>query len=262
MDSHPALISETAFECPHCGAFTTQNWYKLFADQLSEENRKPFLPDLQYRKNVLMSDKIDDQYRETLLDTIDKQQSEQIFIENKNGYGHGDWVINVHLSKCYNCGKISIWVHDKLIYPNNKIDIKPNSDLPDDIKKDFEEARESLNVSPRGSAALLRLCIQKLCVFLGEKGKNIDDDIRELVQKGLNPIIQKSLDIVRVIGNEAVHPGEMNISDDRDISMRLFVLVNSIAEQMISHPKIVNELYGKLPEEKRKAIELKDKRSR
>jgi len=44
---------------------------------------------------------------------------------------------------------------------------------------------------------------------------------------------------VRVIGNEAVHPGKLDLKDDRDTATRLFKLVNIIAEQMISNPKHV-----------------------
>jgi len=74
----------------------------------------------------------------------------------------------------------------------------------------------------------------------------------------LNPLVQKSLDIVRVIGNEAVHPGVIDLNDDRDTASQLLNLVNSIADQMISHPKKVEELYGKLPESKREAIEKRN----
>jgi hypothetical protein len=38
----------------------------------------------------------------------------------------------------------------------------------------------------------------------------------------------------------------------------LFELVNSITDQMISHPKNVTDLYEKLPENKRKRIEERD----
>ncbi len=102
------------------------------------------------------------------------------------------------------------------------------------------------------------MCVQKLCVHLGEKGKNIDDDIGSLVKKGLNPLVQKSLDIVRVIGNEAVHPGRIDLKDDRDTAMTLLGILNAIADQMISHPKTVETMYEKLPETKREAIERRD----
>jgi hypothetical protein len=93
---------------------------------------------------------------------------------------------------------------------------------------------------------------------VGAHGKDINDDIANLVKKGLAPLVQKALDSVRVIGNEAVHPGKLDLKDDRDTATRLFKLVNIIAEQMISNPKHVDELYAKLPEAKREAIEKRD----
>ena len=165
---------------------------------------------------------------------------------------------NIHLSKCYDCKKIAVWVHDRLLFPAIKSGVLPNPDLPDDALRDFQEAREIVNSSPRGAAALLRLCVQKLCKHLGEQGNNIDDDIASLVKKRLDPLVQKSLDIVRVIGNETVHPGVLDLRDDRDTALRLFELINSIADQMISHPKNVTDLYEKLPENKRKRIEERD----
>lgn len=109
---------------------------------------------------------------------------------------------------------------------------------------------------------MLRLVIQKLCAHLGEKGKDINADIASLVAKGLNPLVQKALDVVRVIGNEAVHPGTIDLRDDRDTAFRLFQLVNTIAEQMISHPKSVNDLYAMLPDEKRAAIEGRNEKAK
>jgi hypothetical protein len=135
---------------------------------------------------------------------------------------------------------------------------EPNEDLSPDILLDYQEARSILNLSPRGAAALLRLAIQKLCGHLGESGKNINADIASLVRKGLTPVIQKSLDVVRVIGNEAVHPGTLDLKDDRDTASKLFRLVNLIAEQMISHPKHVEAMYEELPDSKRAEIEKRD----
>jgi hypothetical protein len=74
----------------------------------------------------------------------------------------------------------------------------------------------------------------------------------------LNPTVQKSLDVVRVIGNEAVHPGELDLRDDRDTALQLLRLIDVIAHQMISQPKAIAALYESLPEGKRKAIEKRD----
>jgi hypothetical protein len=93
---------------------------------------------------------------------------------------------------------------------------------------------------------------------LGEPGKNIDTDIASLVTKGLETSLQQALDIVRVIGNEAVHPGQIDLRDDRETAMKLFQLINIIADAMISRPKQIAELYGTLPKSKLKAIEKRD----
>ena len=169
---------------------------------------------------------------------------------------------NLNLSKCYNCDEYTVWVHDKIVFPPAKSGAAPNPDLPDDIKIDFEEARSILDLSPRGSAALLRLCVQKLCKHLGEPGKKLDADIASLVTKGLGPLVQQSLDAVRVIGNESVHPGEINLNDDRDTAARLFDLVNAIADQRISYPKNTQAIYKKLPEGKRDAIDKRNEKAR
>ena len=145
------------------------------------------------------------------------------------------------------------------IYPQSVTAPKPNSDLPKEIAEDFEEARLIAGSSPRGAAALLRLCIQKLCVELGEAGKNINEDTAALVSKGLPQQVQQALDIVRVVGNNAVHPGQLDLKDDAETATKLFGLVNLIAEIMISQPKHVEELYHSIvPENAREAIEKRD----
>jgi len=75
-----------------------------------------------------------------------------------------------------------------MIYPKTIKVSLPNEDLDGDIKKDYLEAANIFNDSPRASTALLRLALQKLCKQLGEKGDNINADIAALVKKGLNPV--------------------------------------------------------------------------
>ncbi|OIO80346.1 hypothetical protein AUJ84_03830 [Candidatus Pacearchaeota archaeon CG1_02_32_132] len=166
---------------------------------------------------------------------------------------------NMDVGKCDHCSKITIWLENEMLYPSKSSVPLPNEDLEEDIKKDYNEAAEIIEKSPKSAAALLRLAIQKLCKQLGEKGEKINDDIKELVKKGLPTKIQKSLDIVRVIGNESVHPGQINLEDNKETAYKLFDLVNLIANTMITQPKEIDNLYNTLPKEKLKGITERDK---
>lgn len=148
-----------------------------------------------------------------------------------------------------------------IVYPNNSTILAPlpSPDMPEDLAKDFNEARNIFSDSPRASAALLRLTIQKLCIHLGQPGKNINSDIAALVKEGLSVKIQQSLDIVRVIGNNAVHPGEIDLNDNVDIVLALFGIINFIVEEMITRPRELDKIYNMLPENARKSIEVRDK---
>ena len=132
--------------------------------------------------------------------------------------------------------------------------------MPEVVKIDYLEARLIVDKSPRAAAALLRLALQKLMPYIGESGKNINDDIASLVKKGLDEHIQQSLDIVRVIGNEAVHPGQIDIKDDQKMALFLFDLLNLIVENKISHPKRIEGVYQRLPLDKIRGILNRDKK--
>jgi hypothetical protein len=93
---------------------------------------------------------------------------------------------------------------------------------------------------------------------MGEKGKNINEDVASLVSKGLPTIVQQSLDVVRVTGNEAVHPGQID-TDDPAVVAQLFELLNIIVEYMIAMPKRVSGIYAGLPATAKDAIAKRDK---
>ena len=145
-----------------------------------------------------------------------------------------------------------------LIYPRKLTSPLPHKDLPESCKAEYEEARQVLEFSPRAAAALLRLNLQRLCKELGAKGDNINQDIGALVKKGLDRRVQQALDIVRITGNNAVHPGVMEGTDDKSMVEKLFTLVNLIVEEMITKPKELAELYGNLPETAKEGIEKRD----
>lgn len=83
--------------------------------------------------------------------------------------------------------------------------------------------------------------------------------IGSLVQKGLPTIVQKALDAVRVIGNKAVHPGQIAFDvDDKSTAETLMKLLNIITERMISEPKEINGIFDVLPQSAKDSIKKRD----
>ena len=165
----------------------------------------------------------------------------------------------VCLALCTACNRETVFVEKKVVYPEASEAPAPAPDMPKEIVGDFIEARSIYSRSPRGAAALLRLAIQKLCPILGSSGGDINRAIGELVAAGtIPPAVQQALDSVRVIGNEAVHPGTMDLQDDRATAKALFGLVNFIVEKAITDPKLIGEIYGSLPPAKLAGIAARD----
>ena len=164
----------------------------------------------------------------------------------------------LHIKRCQICGKKIIWIDDKYIYPEI-VALEPNVDMPESVKKLYNEAGLIYNKSPRSACALLRLAIERLCNELGETGK-INDMIGNLVKKGLRVDVQKALDTVRVIGNNAVHPGQIAFDvDDKTTAEMLMKLLNIITERMITEPKEIDNIFEALPETVKQSIEKRDK---
>ncbi|OHA49285.1 MAG: hypothetical protein A2W59_00820 [Candidatus Terrybacteria bacterium RIFCSPHIGHO2_02_41_19] len=216
------------FHCPHCGVYAKQRWAHLSA--VSDAYTRHYQNGtLSYSSNIL-----------------------GLAITSFNLVE--DWTVSI----CEHCYGMVIWFDKKIIYPKKITVSAPNEDLNKDIQKDYLEAANVFADSPRSSAALLRLALQKLCKQLGEKGDNINDDIKNLVKKGLNPKIQQSLDILRITGNNAVHPGEINLEEEPEKVLKLFELINFITEKMITELKEINNFYDTLPENSKKAVEKRD----
>jgi hypothetical protein len=216
---YPPKYATGQYHCPHCGVYAKQFWAHIEA--------KPIWGGCFINRDV-----------SSFNERLDKS-----------------WTI----SKCEHCENKMIWFNDNILYPKMMIVELPNNDLSDEIRKDYLEAATIFSDSPRSSAALLRLALQKLCKQLGEKGDNINNDIGKMVEKGLNPLVQKSLDSLRITGNNAVHPGEINLEEEPDKVLKLFELINFIAEKMMTEPKEISGFYDSLPENSKRAIEQRDK---
>ena len=249
-----------AFACPHCGAFAKQYWFDLYGEMLDRADTPHIPTDEDFAR--WMADPVlkeDEKKARTLRSWFERMTSAQPCTESVSGGRRGHHkMCNLFASRCDACDQVAVWIRDRLAYPPAKAGPEPNSDLPEEILRDYEEARRILELSPRGAAALLRLSIQRLCAHLGETGEDIDADIASLVGKGLDQLVQQALDAVRVIGEEAVRPGVLDLSDDRDTAAELFALMNVIADEMITRPKSLKAVYDRLPQSKRDAIDARN----
>lgn len=250
-------VRETAFNCPHCGALAKQFWHVVQTKVPSKEDKPIVIPVDDDRDFSRIEDK---EQRDRLLKWYEKMKKGLPFFDVTDSANYKVInICNVSVSRCYNCEDIAIWIYDRLVYPVRGEAPAANPDMPEDIRRDYDEASRILDLSPRGAAALVRLCIQKLCVHLGQPGKNINADIAALVKAGLDERIQKALDVVRVVGNNAVHPGNMDLRDDKATAESLFRLLNLVVEKTISEPKHVDEVYAMLPPGAHAAIQARDK---
>lgn len=163
-------------------------------------------------------------------------------------------------SECCHCHHAALWTHDKrLIWPESaKLGPKPNGDMPEPVRAIYEEAQAVLSVSPRSAAALLRLALQTLIDTLEPGSKSINEKIRRLVARGLEPTARKAMDVLRIVGNNAVHPGEILLDDDSETVPALFALLNLVVHHVLSRPRQVDSLFDSLPESAKSAIERRD----
>lgn len=261
----PPSTTSKSFSCPHCGALAHQYWHEVFSKPLKEDGSPSFWTQTHldnFEQELRAHSRRRENYPfERLMPSIKRQLSglPEIVDLDKDGVWVNERVENLHFSVCFSCNEPAIWLHTGILWPRPRFGLQPNPDLPDDIRADFNEARDVASISPRAAAALLRLCIEKLCKHLGEKGKDINADIGALVEKGLPKRIQQALDIVRVIGNHAVHPGALDLRDDHATAATLFELVNLIAYDRITQPKEIDRIFEeKIPEKTKEGISQRD----
>lgn len=227
METQNPSIDKPSFRCPHCNTYSLMDWFWLKPQSLT--------------KHEVLTD--------------------------------------ARMASCHCCGKRSYWLatvvdgksHDiqkiacngVMLFPDAGVAPTPAEDMPEDVKKDYLEASTIHSRSLRASAALLRLALQKLMVHLGQKGKNINQDIRALSAEDKLPLsIIKLADTVRLTGNNAVHPGVMSEMDFDNVASQMFQLINLIVRKAITEPREIEELYLATPEKARIAAEKEDSKAK
>lgn len=232
----------SSFKCPNCSAIAAQNAsvYKVKLDELPEISLA------KYKDNIVVL-------------TCHSCNNESIWLTRKAIATHQSAFDYLKDDEDFNTYKD--YEFEKILYPflNNDAP-EPNKDMPDNVLNIYNEACLVLQYSPRSSIALSRLAIEQLVEHLGAEGKTLDNKIGDLVSKGLPVTIQQMLDSVRVIGNNAVHPGQIEVEGNIDLAISLLTFINLIVDNQISQPKAIKSTYDLIPESYKKSIERRDKK--
>jgi len=221
-----------AFKCPHCMAYAQQKWWRLS----TREHYDHF-----------------NNYSHSSYELVDFTSNEK--------YG-------LAFCDCTVCHKKTIWLDRKVVYPQHSSIEAPKDLMPLEVKELYEEARAVFPISPKSSAALLRLGLETLLPYLGadkkinEKNAKINTMIAQLVRerKVIGRVIQ-AMDYLRVTGNDAVHPGVLDKQgkDDAEVSIKLFKILNYIVTETLENDAMVDEVYKDLPDNITEGILNRDK---
>lgn len=255
--SEPA-IGKLEFNCPRCGVRASQAWQNTYCRPLDEGRTPTRLT------HIWIDEFLENKKNEKIGGPSGEVIAYWRRIAEQDVFNADDWdsinaklINNLSAARCAHCKNLSVWINNDMVFPHGG-EVPAHEDMPEDVKTTFSEAAKILSASPRASAALSRLALQQLCVALGCQKKTLDEKIGELVAKGLSKEIEMMLDSVRVIGNNAVHPGEIDLRDGHDTARFLLECMNRICQRLITEKREVEDLYEMLPEGARSAIERRN----
>lgn len=102
---------------------------------------------------------------------------------------------------------------ESLVHPKKSNFPSAPKEVPQAIAKDYDEACQVFNDSPRASAALSRRCLQALLIETHPEEKTELSHLIDIAMKELPQYLSQDIDAVRNIGNFAAHPNK-NLETD------------------------------------------------
>lgn len=228
-----------AFNCPGCGAYAHQVWWRLIPERVMEPPKTAL-------RNV----------QRGYLPKPGIVQGELLRSGNPTSY-----MVQVDVSECAQCNDVAIWVAGRMVHPHPTGDL-PVADegMPPVARGYFNEARAVFAASVSAAAAMLRACAEAMCTEEGKTKDTFHDRIGKLVAKGIiDRPLQQIFDAARVTGNDAVHPNRIVTGDLPNIVAALFSALNIVSRRLFTEPTEIENLYrDAVPEDKRDAIARRD----
>lgn len=164
-------------------------------------------------------------------------------------------------------------VLQKFVYPidtTSKL-VPPASDsMPEDVRSMYNEAASVFELSPRSSAALIRLTLETLLKkHLVNDGKEHSlNNMIGMSNMEQPELVTEFMDMIRKEGNEEVHPeyeklehewGDITKDTNKDEVLYMFKYINSICDLL----GIVNKMqrdYDALPDSQKQAIQQRNEK--
>lgn len=227
-------------ECEYCGKETKSLW--TLAGFHSEQEAYYYLGIIDYENDIVYPRKNMNRplsFRHDYHDSIEYSVS-----ANANMYKN-----LFYFENCEICQETSIYnaKTGEKIHPKTTSIKKPNNDMPQNIKDLYIEASSVFELSPRSALAIIRLALDLLCIELGANNKDsLYNKVEWLYNENvINSEIKELAHGVRGLGNDAVHPRNIDDQIDKNDAELVFELLNIIVEEKITKVNRKNELVNK-----------------
>jgi hypothetical protein len=141
--SNPPSIARNSFSCPHCGAYSLQTWFGLYASKLPNEGTPTA------KKNALIElikskSDIEEQQQVATLSRVRAAQPKLVPVQKVmlDFSPPEASVSDIYLSCCFACKQLAVWVFDAVVSPFNKDGPPHHSEMPEDIARDYDEGKK------------------------------------------------------------------------------------------------------------------------
>jgi hypothetical protein len=238
-----------AFDCPRCGAYAHQTWYDLKREIFDN-----------YEQEHWTVDAIDSGQLNPLSGLQESLSDPETSDTKKCAPIVGAWA----MSQCGRCEEYSTWRDDSLMYPAGSSNAQtPHEDMPDEAKALYREAAAVVGISRRAGAALARATLERLLRLLDpmEKNPSLADRIDHVTPKATRALA-KMLTVIRHTGNKSLHvddePDDVMLlildPEEEQIVDLIFASINGLVEELVTRPREVDAIYGRIPEHIRDAV--------
>ena len=161
-----------------------------------------------------------------------------------------------------NCGHVSVWRDELLIFPRaSSLPMAP-ADMPPNVAELYNEAREVMPVSRRAGAALARATLELLVkdLYPGQDGSLAAR--LDLIIPTVPTPLGSMLTLIRHVGNKTLHveeaPDDATVlvldPADEDLVNLMFESINELVDEAITKPARAKKYLDLVPENVKKNV--------